>query len=72
MKYAFNTHRQYSADGQLIEAEIVNDGERYGILFNDVTRCIRGFFPVHRMPETEQEMRHLVMIAYDHNLFELQ
>lgn len=40
----WNTGRQYSAEGQIITATLMNDGER--VCFEDQTRHIAGVFKV--------------------------
>jgi hypothetical protein len=64
MEIKFNTGRQYTAQGQAIRAKLCADGS---IIFADDSRGVDGRVAKPMVPVTLNNIRHLVMWAYDHN-----
>jgi hypothetical protein len=70
MKITFNTGRQYTALGQVITAELLDDR----VLFKDHSRLICGeireAFPLH-MTRDPAPIARWVMQRYDNNLYRM-
>jgi hypothetical protein len=65
MKTQFNTGRFYQADGQRIVCETVDDGERHGIIFNDLSRGIDGYIPLAKLPPDRYCLETQTLHNYD-------
>ena len=64
MRIEWNTGRGYSAEGQIITAELLEDH----VAFYDRSRGISGSFDLPSLPIlTEADLKRFVMHNYDHN-----
>jgi hypothetical protein len=65
MRTEWNTGREYSAQGQPIQATLVGDW----VYFSDAARDIQGKFPVQPGIDTEIELQRHVMSVYDRSIY---
>lgn len=71
-KFMFNTERSYSSIGQIIKVRVLRNGQ---IVFNDLTRDIRGMTPsILEEAETledysQTDVERFLMICYDDNIY---